>query len=662
MKRVLIGVIAVIVIAAAGFFGVNGYAQNRAAREVEAVFEQLRGSGAKVSHGKIAFDLWTRTLTVADITGESASAPPVTVKIGRVVATGISQLDAGRVSIASIESSDTEISAQVAPPSSFHAIYKMPKMIVKDYSGPANGEPLPAGASPLQIYGVLLKQFAAISASSISAPSVTGTIDFGNAAIGRGEFTYAGVAFDGIKDGRIASEKIAEVSFKLDVQQRGLAQNQVQTMTGHIVNIACSDIDTAAIAAVFDPQSASDDRVHRVYRQASTGAYELTSSLGMQTHVDSITIDEFGLRPSKLQLPTIAALLAQPATPSPTQMRDLTEKAADLYQGLAVGNFELRGMSMTTPGGPLKIAAMRWDMQDGKANMAVEDVDGRVPEGPIKLRRFALKSFDIAGVIRTAGQFADPAQRPPASQALELLKALGGAELKGLIAPYKATDKQVKIDNMSLDWGQFVGPIPTKLHLVAKMNSPIDATNAKLLPLLAAGMDTAAVDADLGAGWSEGTGTFALSPLKFDLANILSASANASLAHVPREVFTVDPQAAMMQAAQIEAGGLELTLHDLGGVDILIAQFARMQTISRDEARQAIIASIKAVGEKLGEANPDVAGATEAISHFIETPGQTLTLKLIPRAKVPALQLVQLMSTDPSAALAQFRIEASTGL
>ncbi|HEU0151271.1 MAG TPA: hypothetical protein VFR21_30935, partial [Bradyrhizobium sp.] len=244
MKRVLIGVIAVIVIAAAGFFGVNGYAQNRAVREVEAVFEQLRGSGAKVSHGKIAFDLWTRTLTVADITGESVSAPPVTVKIGRVVATGISQLDAGRVSIASIESSDTEIGAQVAPPSSFHAIYKMPKMIVKDYTGPAHGEPLPAGASPLQIYGVLLKQFAAISASSMSAPSVTGTIDFGNAAIGRGEFTYAGVAFDGIKDGRIASEKIADVSFKLDVQQRGLAQNQGQTMTGHLVDIACSDIDT----------------------------------------------------------------------------------------------------------------------------------------------------------------------------------------------------------------------------------------------------------------------------------------------------------------------------------------------------------------------------------------------------------------------------------
>jgi hypothetical protein len=109
----------------------------------------------------------------------------------------------------------------------------------------------------------------------------------------------------------------------------------------------------------------------------------------MQMHMDGITIDEFGLRPSKLQLPTIAALMAQPATPSAAQLHDFSEKAADLYQGLDVGNFEMRGMSMTTPGGPLKITAMRMDMQDGKANIAVEDVDGRVPEGPIKLGRFA---------------------------------------------------------------------------------------------------------------------------------------------------------------------------------------------------------------------------------------------------------------------------------
>ncbi len=381
-------------------------------------------------------------------------------------------------------------------------------------------------------------------------------------------------------------------------------------------------------------------------------------------HMDGISIDEAGLRPSKLQLPAILALMARPATPppSPAQVREFADTVADLWQGIVVKNEAMRGMSIKTPQGTLKLASARADMQDGKLDFALDGLDAQTPQGPLKVGRFALKSLDMAGIMRMGARFADPSHRPPPAQALELLKALQGAELRDVVAPYKTTNKQVKIDNVSLDWGQFVGPIPTRAHLLAKMNSPLDASNPALLPLLAAGIDTAAIDADLGLGWTENTATFALSPVKLDIANIVSASANVSLAHVPREVFTINPQAAMVQAAQIEAGGLELTLHDLGGVDLLIAQFARMQNISRDDARQAILATIKAGGDRFGSDNPDVTGAVDAISRFIATPRQTLTLKLTPRAKVPVMQLVQLLGTDPPSAAAQFKIEASTGL
>jgi hypothetical protein len=48
------------------------------------------------------------------------------------------------------------------------------------------------------------------------------------------------------------------------------------------------------------------------------------------------------------------------------------------------------------------------------------------------------------------------------------------------------------------------------------------------------------------------------------------------------------------------------------------------------------------------------------LARFIETPRGTLTLKFTPRAKVPAMQLIQLLSTDPLVALAQFQVQAST--
>ena len=80
----------------------------------------------------------------------------------------------------------------------------------------------------------------------------------------------------------------------------------------------------------------------------------------------------------------------------------------------------------------------------------------------------------------------------------------------------------------------------------------------------------------------------------------------------------------------------------------------------RDAARKALIDSIKAIGAQMTAANIDAASAVDALSRFIEKPRQTLTLKLSPRAKVPAIQLAQLIAIDPQSALAQFKIEAQT--
>ncbi|WP_346348231.1 hypothetical protein [Bradyrhizobium sp. 144] len=103
-------------------------------------------------------------------------------------------------------------------------------------------------------------------------------------------------------------------------------------------------------------------------------------------------------------------------------------------------------------------------------------------------------------------------------------------------------------------------------------------------------------------------------------------------------------------------------MRDSGVIDLVAAQFARMQNVSRDTARQALVESIKAKREQVASANPDANAAVDAIARFVETPGQTLSIMLSPRAKAPLMQLMQLLQTDPQSALAQFRIKASTGL
>lgn len=665
MKKILLGLVAVAVIAAGGYFGFDFYAQRRVTRDVEAAFEQIRAAGAKASHGKIAFDTKSRTLTISDIATESGTQSPVNVRIASLTMTGLGQTDAGRISADNIAFNDVEIGATGPTPTIATLTYKAPRITVKDYSGPAGLPQLPASSSIFELYRFAFTQLASINASSVTAPTLTGTMTFSAAAhVGDGaggEFAYSGLAIENMKNGKIGTNKIDKVAFTINSQAAGKALKT----TGDLANMVATDIDVGAMAAIFDPAKANDDREYRVQGHVSAGPYVITTTATphLNMRIDGMTIDDVRVNPSKMQLPALLAMVPPPGSPppSPAQARELLEKVAGLYSGASIGNAELHGLSVETPKGPLKLASMRFNFEHGKiGELAVEGLDGNAPNGPFKVGRFALKSLDVASFIRLSAQFA--AQKPSPEQALTLFPLIEGVEIKGVTSPYKATGKPVNIDVLSLDWGQFVGTIPSKLRLVAKMAAPLDAADPRQQALVAAGIDRMAVDADLGAVWTEASRSFALEPVKLDIAGLLNASAKVSLANVPREAFSTSAAEAMGAAAQIEAGTIELAVHDLGVIDLAIAQYARTQNVSRDEARNAVLGTIKAQGEAVSGGSADVTALVTAISQFIETPGQTLVIKLTPRAKAPALQLIQLLKTDPQSALAQFRIEASTGL
>jgi hypothetical protein len=283
---------------------------------------------------------------------------------------------------------------------------------------------------------------------------------------------------------------------------------------------------------------------------------------------------------------------------------------------MRIGTAEMRGLSAETPQGPFKLQAIRFNLEDGKiGEFAFEGLDTNTPKGPLKLGRFALKSLDIANFMRISAQFANPAQPPTPELIAGLFPLIRGVEIKGVTAPFKNTGKYVNLD-----------------------------------------------DGDIGAEWTEADRSFVVDVPKIEIGGLVKASARIALANVPRKVFSADAAQAIGAAAQIEAGAIELTLRDLGSVDVGVVQYARAQNVSRDAARKAIVENILASSQDVAAANPDAASAVQALARFVESPGQTLVIKLTPRAKVPALQLFQMLKTDPLIALAQFRIEASTGL
>ena len=293
MNRIVAGVLVAIVLGTAAFLGVPWYAQNRAEREVEASFAQIRQNGATASHGRVVFDLWTRKLSIADVKIESATQPPASITLGSVTATGLSQPDQEHVTAASLEVSDVAMAAQIPGPSPLRLSYKLPQLVVKDYAGPVRFAAIPAGATLVETYRALAQQFAAISAASITVPRTTGTMEGGPSA-GPAEFSYSGLSVDQIKAGRIASYKLDELAFTMSPQQPA---GKTDKMQGRITDIVHHDVDANAIVAALDPDAAKDDRTYRVYGRVTTGAYEVNSDSGVRMRMDGISADEFSVRP-----------------------------------------------------------------------------------------------------------------------------------------------------------------------------------------------------------------------------------------------------------------------------------------------------------------------------------------------------------------------------
>ena len=282
----------------------------------------------------------------------------------------------------------------------------------------------------------------------------------------------------------------------------------------------------------------------------------------------------------------------------------------------------MRGLSIETPEGPFRLAAIRLGKLDnGKlAEFALEGLDARAPQGPVKVGRFALKSLDIANLMRLAGAILRIAAviRPRSNWP----RCCCCSKVPSSRAWSRPTRHRPAGQHRHAE--PVMGPVrradPDAGAPTLKMSGPVDADRSRAVPSLAsAGIASTSIAFDLGAAWAEGTRAFALEPVTLEVGSVLAAAASLSVANVPREVFSINPLQVVMMAAQIEAGRLELRLRDIGGVDLAVAQYARTQNVSREAARRALIDNIQRRGMTLASANPDAMAIAGALARFVES-------------------------------------------
>jgi hypothetical protein len=663
MLKILGGLAAAVLIAVGGYFGFEFYVHQRIVTDVDAAFAAVQASGGKASHGKITFDLWRRAVMVSDIAIESAAQPPVSLKVGQFTAVG-AKSDPGRFAADQIVATDVALSGTMATQARPQFLYAAPRIEITSYAGPAGPLRPVDPAAPADLYRLILEQFNTVNAAAITIPSVTGHMTMASPAAALGDYTYTGLSARDIRDGKIGTMTIEKVDFTAPLQG---ADGKVDKMTGAVVDLAAYDFDGAAALAMFDPARQNDDKYYRAYRQMKTGAYTASSESGVKLRMEGMTANEIGIRPSRLQFAKVLAVLdSMPppgTTPTPQQTRDVMDKAAALYEGFSIGSAELRGLTMELPDGPFRLGAIKLGkLENGKLDeFAFEGLDARAGQGPVKLGRFALRGLDVANMLRVASQLS-LVRNPQPDQLAGLLLLLEGTEIRNLSAPYKNTGQPVTVDTLTLGWGQFVGPIPTKARAALRMSGPIDASDPEPFNALAsAGMKSAAVNLDLGAAWNEGTRSFAIEPVTVEVGGLMTAAARLSFANVPREVFSLNPLQAAIMAAQINVGSLEIAVRDSGGVELGVRQYARKQNISVEDARRAIIDTVRAKGMELAATNPDAVAIATALARFIESPRGTLTVKLTPRGRVAMMDIAQSLKGAPLEALGRFQVDASNG-
>jgi len=665
MRKVVTGVLAILIVGTGGYFGARGWAQQRVEREVETSLAAMRAAGGNVTHGPVEIELLRRQVSLSNVVAEMASEPKVSLRIGRVVATGIGPPHAGRISAAQLEFDDLEIDATIAVGAGLHVTYKIPRLEFADYSGPmVQLYPIDA-ASPIETIRTALQQFIAVTASSLTIPTVTVSLAVKDSTLFAVEYGYSGIVLHNIGEGHIGSMTVDRVVAAITAA----GPNGPSGFTAELAGMETLDFDTGPILAVLS--GSTDDQYRRVYRKATAGSYTVTlgdSRTPVRVVVDGVAAEDVALKPSKFPLAEMVPLftsLPRAGEPlDPQRALALIEVVAGIYDGIRIGSVELRGMKVVPPAPQeqLSIGAVRMaGFENGRlAELSLEGLDAQTPlHEPVKIGRFALRGLGFSELMRSVARFAPPAQPNP-DQVMSLLRALEGIEIEGLIVPYQNSGRPVEIETAKISWGEFVGAFPTQVHATLHISGPITSREGEPFnQLSAAGLTTATADFDAGARWSEASRLAVLSPLSAKLANVGSIEVKATLGNVPASAFTLDTATFMAAAAAVEAGPIEIVVRDLGGLDLRVAEVARKQNLSPDAARRMVVETATQSLAALVPSSPDLSGLADAVTHFIEAPGGKLSISITPKGRVPLLPLLATAQGDPATILALFRIQPS---
>jgi hypothetical protein len=346
--------------------------------------------------------------------------------------------------------------------------------------------------------------------------------------------------------------------------------------------------------------------------------------------------------------------------------KDVLPVVAATLEGIRLGRLEMRSLAFREGASGVDVASVRLDgVVDGRlAELSVRGVNSVALPDQVSVGRVALQKLDLAGLLLKAGQLGAANRAPNPDEIAAMVSALAGVEMDEIVMPDKRPGRApggvIHIVSLRMSWGQFVGTLPTTAHYAVKAELPIaDEDGEPFQALREAGRNTLTVAFELGSTWTEQARTFVLSPATFELHDLFSVSLALSLGNFSPGLLVMDPAKIAAAAEALEAGPIELSLHDSGGLDFAVAQAAKQQATSASAARARMVDQIKLAASMQPRQSPEFQRLVDALARFLAGDGSTLKVRLTPKGPVNVMQTLELAQTDPIGALARFAVEAS---
>lgn len=685
-KPLVIGIVAVLVLGAGGYAGVQYWAQHKARAVIDEALANVRATGAKASLGSSAVSVKDRSLTLGDLSVTSADGA-LSLTVSRLAARGMGTPQDGRITADTVELENVTIT-RTGGPGGARLVETLPHVAIERYAGPLVVTPTAGNAADLVAASpvvLALRQLAGVDAARIDVPhAVTRKIAGKDDPLpGRArELTLDGIAATDVRSGRIARFSIARLAAEGQPTDPAKADagaaapgkagsGQADSGTGaddaadaddgslprvEVSAILARDIDITPLLA-----TPADGGLKPVLGALETGAFTVEQQDDIRTEGASLKLTSVALKPAAITAARLDALDALSADEPPANPAPLLAEADALLRGIAFANFEVRDMRTIEPVGGGRAALFALNKFEGGvlSELRFEGVEGDSDGRTVKFGSISLTGLDLPRLLALA-HASDPT-RPDV--ALGGFRVLTGVTLAGIEVPADTTgDKPadpIRIGRAGLTWGDFPdasGVVPGRIRFeLTDVTGPIDAEDGEPFnTLAAAGLKEATFSLALGAVYDPATSSISLSPAEVEVKDAFRTAFTARLDNLPLSALASE-EALTAAMPGVNIGPLGLTITDHGLASLMLQRLAEAEGVSPDEYRAHLLDLLNQGIAAAASGAPEAAAVGEAIARFIRDP-KTLEITATPKGRVPLLAFIN--SDDPTAPLQLFSFTA----